>query len=383
MAPRLTEYYANGTRIEEAAGGITKEAFISSITLSMVAITVVSFCLARRLAGVSRHRRLPLARWLIFGIFIDNWLFIFSSTVLQSSFGLNTSLKTCDAGILLCSVCYLSSKLIYLFLVEKVFIIRGNRERWKDKLFLFNTFGMLVPYCLLIALSFVFRNAEIGSDKQCRIGLKPPATIPLLIFDIVINVYLTWLFLKPLRGLWSFKNGTATKQGRLRRVALRTFVGSLAMLLSTLANLTSLVVLKGRQPGWVCLAACNADILFSVLVLHWVTHQDEATMDSRVRCGECNRALAMNPHYSSGQSGRNENAMFEHDLHRGFGGQVVTNCIGSKADPKDIHLDGIMTQTEFTRDVERMGAGFSEIDLGDLKREDSTEHINDKSEHRI
>lgn len=91
----------------------------------------------------------------------------------------------------------------------------------------------------------------------------------------------------------------------------------------------------------------------------------------------------MNPHYSSGQSGRNENAMFEHDLHRGFGGQVVTNCIGSKADPKDIHLDGIMTQTEFTRDVERMGAGFSEIDLGDLKREDSTEHINDKSEHRI
>jgi len=32
------------------------------------------------------------------------------------------------------------------------------------------------------------RNAEIGEDKQCRIGLKPAANIPLLIFDIVINV---------------------------------------------------------------------------------------------------------------------------------------------------------------------------------------------------
>lgn len=32
------------------------------------------------------------------------------------------------------------------------------------------------------------RNAEIGDDKLCRIGLKLPANIPLLIFDIVINV---------------------------------------------------------------------------------------------------------------------------------------------------------------------------------------------------
>lgn len=76
MAPRLTEYYANGTRIEEAAGGITKEAFISSITLSMVAITVVSFCLARRLAGVSRHRRLPLARWCKFLFFFISYVLV-------------------------------------------------------------------------------------------------------------------------------------------------------------------------------------------------------------------------------------------------------------------------------------------------------------------
>jgi len=44
-------------------GLVLKEAFVSSITLAMVAITVVSFCLARRLVGVSCYSGLPLARW--------------------------------------------------------------------------------------------------------------------------------------------------------------------------------------------------------------------------------------------------------------------------------------------------------------------------------
>jgi len=43
--------------------GQTKEAFVSSITLAMIAITVVSFCLARRLAGIASFAGLPLARW--------------------------------------------------------------------------------------------------------------------------------------------------------------------------------------------------------------------------------------------------------------------------------------------------------------------------------
>ena len=48
--------FANGTPL-------VKEAFVSSITLAMVAITAVSFCLARRLVGVSCYSGLPLARW--------------------------------------------------------------------------------------------------------------------------------------------------------------------------------------------------------------------------------------------------------------------------------------------------------------------------------
>jgi hypothetical protein len=41
----------------------------------------------------------------------------------------------------------------------------------------------------------ISRNSEIGVDGQCRIGLKLAANIPLLIFDIVINVGRTPLLL--------------------------------------------------------------------------------------------------------------------------------------------------------------------------------------------
>lgn len=89
-------------------------------------------------------------------------------------------------------------------------------------------------------------------------------------------------------------------------MALRTFVGSCATLTSSVVNLTILMILKG-EPGWICLMCCNADsklraphtqfrvappptppsnpvmssaVLFSVLVLHWVTSFDRTTTDS-------------------------------------------------------------------------------------------------------
>jgi hypothetical protein len=67
----------------------------------------------------------------------------------------------------------------------------------------------------------------------------------------------------------------------LHTVAKRSFVGSCATLTSSVVNLTILMVLKG-EPGWICLMCCNADILFSVLVLHWVTQVDRTPNSSSV-----------------------------------------------------------------------------------------------------
>jgi hypothetical protein len=100
--------------------------------------------------------------------------------------------------------------------------------------------------------------------------------MPLIIFDAVLNFYLTLLFVIPLRKLYSYKN---SPNSILRTVTLRSFVGSLATLTSSVVNLTVLMVLKG-EAAWICLMCCNADVLFSVLVLHWVTSKDRASTAS-------------------------------------------------------------------------------------------------------
>jgi len=41
-------------------------------------------------------------------------------------------------------------------------------------------------------------------------------------------------------------------------VALRTFVGSICTLASSIVNLSVLMALEG-EPGWVCLMCCNSD----------------------------------------------------------------------------------------------------------------------------
>lgn len=57
--PRDTE----GGSTVYAGKQLTTGSFVSSISLAMIAITVVSFCLARRLITVRNLRDLPLARW--------------------------------------------------------------------------------------------------------------------------------------------------------------------------------------------------------------------------------------------------------------------------------------------------------------------------------
>jgi hypothetical protein len=129
---------------------------------------------------------------------------------------------------------------------------------------------------VVVAINFVYRVAFFREDGTCIIGLEAKSVLPLIIFDAVLNFYLTLLFIIPLRKLYSYKN---SPNSVLRTITLRSFVGSLATLTSSVVNLTVLMVLHG-EAAWICLMCCNADILFSVLVLHWVTSKDKASSSS-------------------------------------------------------------------------------------------------------
>jgi hypothetical protein len=123
------------------------------------------------------------------------------------------------------------------------------------------------------------RFAYIDDQGVCIIGMERKAMLPLITFDVIVNVYLTLLFILPLRNLYSYQQNT---NRALRTMAFRSFVGSCATLTSSVVNLTILMVLKG-EPGWICLMCCNADVLFSVVVLHWVTQVDRPSGGSASR----------------------------------------------------------------------------------------------------
>lgn len=47
----------------------------------------------------------------------------------------------------------------------------------------------------------------------------------------------------------------------IRTMAVRTFIGSCCTLMSSVANLTLLMVLNG-EPAWICFITCNAESKF-------------------------------------------------------------------------------------------------------------------------
>lgn len=201
-----------------------------------------------------------------------------------------------------------------------------------------------------------------------------------------MQVYLTLLFIIPLRrklsisphyphtplirtGLYSYQHN---KNTALHIIAFRSFVGSCATLISSVVNLTILMVLRG-EPGWICLMCCNADILFSALVLHWITQVDSthssmgsvphhATIDLEHPVTETTQDVPQTRRVSN----NNVHSMWPAHHNRisdpkkslVLGGTVTTECRGAsfnegrESEEEIVELHKIRVQTEHTQEVE-------------------------------
>lgn len=135
-------------------------------------------------------------------IYVDSTLFVLATSIIVHGLGINSSRAVCEGGILLCLVCYMTTKiLIYYFLVERAYIVRGSRKpRLKTKLWLFNCLFMMLPYTIFVIMNFVWRITYINDKGVCIIGMQKIAMLPLIIFEVVVNIYLTLLFILPLRS---------------------------------------------------------------------------------------------------------------------------------------------------------------------------------------
>ena len=169
-------------------------------------------------------------------MFIDSWLFLFTSRSHSSSkfdhnlltggiliFGVGLELHSsvCSAGIFTCIVFYSTSKLlIYAYLseftcvnldtpltlpVERVYVVWApvtSQQRFRSPIYLL-CFATVCAYAVIIMLLFfgeVVKFAVLVSsvpgredrlraeDSVCLIGLKRLSSYPLLIYDLCVLV---------------------------------------------------------------------------------------------------------------------------------------------------------------------------------------------------
>ncbi|QPH06132.1 hypothetical protein C2857_004385 [Epichloe festucae Fl1] len=185
---------------------------IMAVLVSLSSTSVLATFLTQRCLVIRSWSRLPIVVWLVFAIYTDSYLFVFSSALLQNSLGLTYNMSTCDGAILLCLACYVTTKVCVFtseqfnrkvvfqvadlfqtdsgLMQQKVYIpflgresgalhvvlpryemkldslsqhvIRGTtKKRARSKLYLFNSAGMLGVYLAVVILNFVLYGISL------------------------------------------------------------------------------------------------------------------------------------------------------------------------------------------------------------------------------
>ena len=180
----------------------------------------------------------------------------------------------------MCLVFYVGDKVIsYLFLVERTHQIRGPHcARYQDPSFLFSVSIVLGGFGVIAVFAFLYPVTSLSQiDGKCRIGLPFKVTLPLLIYDILINLSLTaffcWIGQKYLRGRslkqtlnivsaalpFHHSKKLDTQENLLMFMMVKGTIGAGAIIMPTVANLAILFKLNGHEQGWLCFTICTID----------------------------------------------------------------------------------------------------------------------------
>ncbi|PPQ95208.1 hypothetical protein CVT26_014899 [Gymnopilus dilepis] len=244
---------------------------VMTALIHFIGITVITHCLSRRLQHESLTiqgiRTMPWPRLAVILMFCDSWLFMITSGILVFGIGLEYSMAVCTIASYLCPVFYSTSKFfVYAFLAEKVHIVWSPTvgiRRFESPVYLVCMVTVSL-YCIVMTLMLGGPIHEAEANGACVIGLKPLASIPILVYDIYINIFLTTMFLYPLLRSKVMSTG-------IRRLANRTFIAAILGLTTSTVNIVVLIILHGRELGWVNLGACAGDIILNGVAIFWVS----------------------------------------------------------------------------------------------------------------
>ncbi|PVF91913.1 hypothetical protein CPB86DRAFT_802455 [Serendipita vermifera] len=161
------------------------------------ACSIITFCFARRFTW----KHLTLNRICALAIFLDSWVFVYWGGLVATGIGMSKSPRICLTGIYLCISFYGSSKVLtYIFLADRVYLVWSANNpvsRRNSKIWILCGV-VLLGYVVCFVLMIIAKIAYIRSDGNCVIGLEGAASIPLLVYDSFLNIFLTTLFAWPL-----------------------------------------------------------------------------------------------------------------------------------------------------------------------------------------
>ncbi|KAI8335240.1 hypothetical protein EDC96DRAFT_579134 [Choanephora cucurbitarum] len=246
---------------------------IISELISLICITVLATAVGSKTFG-EKVKTINYGRFMVILLYLLSWAFATTSVVIVSTN--NNNIVSCTLGMLSCDIFYAGSKVVvYAWLIERIHLVTAVKTaRLKTRQYRFHLV-LLCPFIIIFALMLTYRNIYLETDGKCTIGLQLVASVPLIVYDFVLNLYLTWLFMAPLMniGLTSRSNW---KRSRLYKLARRTMVASIVSLLISFANVLVVVITKGHERGLVCLTMCTVDVTINAVTVYWVTtnHKD-------------------------------------------------------------------------------------------------------------
>ena len=189
------------------------------------------------------------------------------------------SYHVCHGTIMLCLGYYITSKIIvYLFLLERASSFRGLRK-WRDPYWIAGVLIIAGGFGTIAVFAFIAPMVLVAHDPShdCQIGLPVKALVPLLTYDALLNMGLTIFYVVMAnkvchRLTWrnSFKiliqalpfrsQGPFPSQEDVFELFMaKSVLACLGVVLATVANLVTLIVLRGHEEAWLCLLLCSAD----------------------------------------------------------------------------------------------------------------------------
>jgi hypothetical protein len=153
---------------------------------------------------------------------------------------------------------------------------------------------MVIASFLGVAINAYLRPIiEMQDDGRCHMGIPGGASIPFMAVDIGVDIALTTVFfylLRPLVKLHGLNTlsgvfGRATVkiphieqasketpvQRNIRILLWKSLLGSMLIMLPTIANMVQFYITGGRELALICLALCVADVSWDAVVIHWLT----------------------------------------------------------------------------------------------------------------